>query len=107
VSTMMWRLNSLARSLGRSDNQIIRRGSARLGRVCGHTSERSPSSIRVLVVITWRRLRLSEPRGMRWRHMRASDDVMRCRCKVILALVQGSAPTTSPGSKAIRRICTC
>lgn len=49
--------------------------------------------IRASVVNAWQRLKTSERREMRRRSMRASDAVMRCRCKVILALVQGKTPT--------------
>lgn len=49
--------------------------------------------IRASVVTMWQRLKINERREMRRRSMRASDAVIRCRCKVILALVQGKTPT--------------
>jgi transposase len=49
--------------------------------------------IRASVVTAWRRLKITERRELRRRSTRASDAVMRCRCKVILALVQGKTPT--------------
>ena len=49
--------------------------------------------IRASVVNAWKRLRITERRELRRRSLRASDAVMRCRCKVILALVQGKTPT--------------
>jgi hypothetical protein len=49
--------------------------------------------IRAAVVSAWQRLKIAERREMRRRGLRASDAVMRCRCKIILALVQGKTPT--------------
>jgi putative transposase len=49
--------------------------------------------IRSTVVQTWQKLRNAERREIRRRSVRASDAVMRCRCKIILALVQGKTPT--------------
>jgi DDE superfamily endonuclease/Winged helix-turn helix len=48
---------------------------------------------RASVVRSWQRLRIAERREIRRRSMRASNAVMRCRCKIILALVQGKTPT--------------
>lgn len=50
--------------------------------------------IRASVVTAWQCLTRKGRRELRGRSMRASDAVMRCRCKVILALVRGKTPTT-------------
>src|SRR5947199_2971632 len=42
----------------------------------------------------WRGLRIREQRIMRAMSRGSPDAVLRCRCKVILALVQGKSPTT-------------
>jgi transposase len=52
---------------------------------------------RASVVRSWQQLRITERREIRRRSMRASDAVMRCRCKIILALVQGKTPTMIAG----------
>jgi transposase len=49
--------------------------------------------IQAKVVHTWQRLSNRERKEIRRRCMRASNAVMRCRCKVILSLVQGKTPT--------------
>jgi transposase len=49
--------------------------------------------IRARVVQVWQELSRAERREIRRRSMRASEAVLRCRCKVILALVQGKTPT--------------
>jgi transposase len=49
--------------------------------------------IRAKVVYKWQMFSRSERKEIRRRSMRASDGVMRCRCKVILGLVQGKTPT--------------
>ena len=45
------------------------------------------------VIQTWQRLSPGERKEIRRRSMRASDGVMRCRCKIILGLVQSKTPT--------------
>ena len=45
------------------------------------------------VVFRWQQLSNRERKEIRRRSMRASDAVMRCRCKVILSLVRGKTPT--------------
>jgi transposase len=49
--------------------------------------------IQAKVIQTWQKLSKRERKEIRRRSMRASDAVMRCRCKVILGLVQGKTPT--------------
>jgi putative transposase len=49
--------------------------------------------IQAKVIHTWQELSRGERKEIRRRSMRASDGVMRCRCKVILSLVQGKTPT--------------
>jgi len=46
------------------------------------------------VVVVWRGLRERERRIMRAMSRGSGDAVLRCRCKVILALVQGKSPTS-------------
>lgn len=46
------------------------------------------------VIRVWRGLRERERRIMRAMSRGSRDAVLRCRCKVILALVQGKSPTT-------------
>ncbi len=46
------------------------------------------------VVRVWQRLSMRERRVMRARAKHASCAVLRCRCKVIIGLVQGKSPTT-------------
>jgi transposase len=50
--------------------------------------------IRAKVVQTWQRSSPPQRKELRRRAMRAKDPGMRCRCKVILALVRGTTPTT-------------
>ena len=45
------------------------------------------------VLVVWRGLRIREQRIMRAVSRGSPDAVLRCRCKVILALVQGKSPT--------------
>ena len=49
--------------------------------------------IQAKVIRTWQKLSPRERKEIRRRSMRASDAVMRCRCKIILILVQGKTPT--------------
>jgi transposase len=49
--------------------------------------------IQAKVIQTWQKLSPRERKEIRRRSMRASDAVMRCRCKIILSLVQGKTPT--------------
>ena len=49
--------------------------------------------IRAKVISTWQKLSPTERKEIRRLAMRAKDAGMRCRCKVILALVQGRTPT--------------
>ena len=49
--------------------------------------------IQAMVIQTWQYLSLRERKEIRRRSKRSSDAVMRCRCKVILGLVQGKTPT--------------
>ena len=49
--------------------------------------------IQAKVIQRWQKLSHRERKEIRRRSMRASDAVMRCRCKIILSLVQGKAPT--------------
>ena len=49
--------------------------------------------IQAKVIRTWQQLSPRERKEIRRRSMRASDAVMRCRCKIILSLVQGKTPT--------------
>jgi Winged helix-turn helix len=49
--------------------------------------------VQAKVIQTWQRLSRGERKEIRRRSMRASDAVMRCRCKIILSLVQGKTPT--------------
>jgi hypothetical protein len=49
--------------------------------------------IQAKVIYTWQKLWRRERKEIRRRSMRASDAVMRCRCTVILGLVQGKTPT--------------
>jgi len=49
--------------------------------------------IQATVIQTWQTLSLRERKEIRRRSMRAADAVMRCRCKIILSLVQGKTPT--------------
>ena len=46
-----------------------------------------------MVIQTWQKLSRLERKEIRKRSVRASDGVMRCRCKIILSLVQGESPT--------------
>ena len=46
------------------------------------------------VLVVWRELRRRERRIMQALSRGSPDAVLRCRCKVILALVQGKSPTT-------------
>src|SRR5208337_2770323 len=46
------------------------------------------------VIVVWRELRRREQRIMEALSRGSPDAVLRCRCKVILGLVQGSSPTT-------------
>jgi transposase len=46
------------------------------------------------VLVVWRELRRRERRLMQTLSRGSPDAVLRCRCKVILALVQGKSPTT-------------
>src|SRR5271166_5696949 len=46
------------------------------------------------VVRVWQRLSIRERRVMRARAKHAPYAVLRCRCKVIVGLVQGKSPTT-------------
>ncbi len=45
------------------------------------------------VIHTWRKLSKTQRKELRRLAMRAKDAGMRCRCKVVLALVQGTTPT--------------
>jgi transposase len=49
--------------------------------------------VQAKVILTWQKLSRRERKEIRTRSMRASDAVMRCRCKIILSLVQGKTPT--------------
>jgi Winged helix-turn helix len=49
--------------------------------------------IQAKVIKAWQKLSARERKEIRRRSVRASDGVMRCRCKVILGLVQGKTPT--------------
>jgi len=49
--------------------------------------------IQAKAIKTWQKLSRRERKEIRRRSMRASDAVMRCRCKAILGLVPGKAPT--------------
>jgi transposase len=49
--------------------------------------------VQAKVIQTWQRLSHRERKLIRRQSMRASDAVMRCRCKIILSLVQGKTPT--------------
>jgi transposase len=49
--------------------------------------------IQAKVIQTWQKLSRHERKELRRRSMRASDGVMRWRCKIILSLVQGKTPT--------------
>ncbi len=49
--------------------------------------------VQAKVIHTWQRLSGRERKEIRRRGIRASDAVMRCRCKIILSLVQGKTPT--------------
>ena len=49
--------------------------------------------IRAKVVYTWQKMSQSQRKELRRLAMRAKDAGTRCRCKVILALVQGKTPT--------------
>jgi transposase len=49
--------------------------------------------IRAKVIHAWQRLSHSQRKELRRLAMRAKDAGMRCRCKVVLALVQGTTPT--------------
>ena len=49
--------------------------------------------VQAKVIRKWQHLSSRERKEIRRRSMRASDAVMRCRCKVILSLVQGKTPT--------------
>jgi len=46
------------------------------------------------VIVVWRKFRRREPRIMEALSRGSPDAVLRCRCKVILGLLQGSSPTT-------------
>ena len=49
--------------------------------------------IQAKVIQTWQNLSRRERKEIRRRSIRSSDAVMRCRCKIILSLVQGKTPT--------------
>ena len=49
--------------------------------------------IQAKVIGTWQKLSGRQRKELRRLAMRAKDAVMRCRCKVVLALVQGKTPT--------------
>ena len=49
--------------------------------------------IRAQVIQTWQTLPHRQRKELRRLAMRAKDPGMRCRCKVVLALVQGKTPT--------------
>jgi transposase len=49
--------------------------------------------IQAKVILTWQKLSRRERKEIHRRSVRASDGVMRCRCKIILSLVQGKTPT--------------
>jgi transposase len=49
--------------------------------------------IQAKVIQTWQALSQRERKEIRRRSVRASDGVMRCRCKIILNLVRGKTPT--------------
>ena len=49
--------------------------------------------IRAKVVYTWQKMSQSQRKELRRLAMRAKDAGTRCRCKVVLALVQGTTPT--------------
>jgi transposase len=49
--------------------------------------------IRAKVVYTWQKMSQSQRKELRRLAMRAKDAGTRCRCKVVLALVQGKTPT--------------
>jgi transposase len=49
--------------------------------------------IQAEVIQTWQNLSRRERKEIRRRSMRSSDAVMRCRCKIILSLVQSKTPT--------------
>jgi transposase len=53
--------------------------------------------VRAQVVHTWQKLSLPQRKELRRLAMRAKDPGMRCRCKVILALVRGTTPTGVAG----------
>jgi len=48
--------------------------------------------VQAKVILTWQRLSRRERKEIRRHSMRASDAVMRCRCKIILSLAQGKTP---------------
>jgi transposase len=50
--------------------------------------------VRAKVVRRWQQLTRQERRILRKRSMRSGNAVTRCRCKIILGLVQGKSPTT-------------
>ena len=49
--------------------------------------------IRAKVIYAWQKMSQSQRKELRRLAMRAKDAGMRCRCKVVLALVQGKTPT--------------
>lgn len=49
--------------------------------------------VRAKVIHAWQKVSPSQRRELRRLAMRAKDAGMRCRCKVVLALVQGTTPT--------------
>ncbi len=49
--------------------------------------------VQAKVIYRWQQLSNRERKEIRRRSMRASSAVMRCRCKIILSLVQGKTPT--------------
>jgi hypothetical protein len=49
--------------------------------------------VRAKVIQVWQKVSPSQRKELRRLAMRAKDADMRCRCKVVLALVQGSTPT--------------
>jgi transposase len=49
--------------------------------------------VQAKVIYTWQKLSPRERKEIRRRSMRASQAVMRCRCKIILSLVRGKTPT--------------
>jgi transposase len=50
--------------------------------------------VRAKVVQTWQRLTRSERQNLKRLSMRSGNAVVRCRCKVVVGLVQGKSPST-------------